>query len=338
MKSLQVRISEFGERIMSVKYNLLKELEKTDAFISGEEIAAQLGVSRAAVWKAIRQLKDEGFEIESVTGRGYRLVSPADTLNADEIKRHLNKAASKLEIVVLESVDSTNNEAKRMLAGGFDGQALIISNEQTGGRGRLGRSFYSPKNTGIYMSFLLKSDLKLVNAVSVTTAASVAVVKAIEKVTGIKAQIKWVNDVYIGEKKVCGILTEAISDFETATARNIIIGIGINITTENFPEEITKSAASLNFHVPVRNEIIAAAANEMIALADNLNDHSAFIDFYRRRSLVIGKEIDYYINGIKDCGTAIDIDDNGGLVVQKISGELITLSSGEVTVRLHNTD
>ncbi len=319
---------------MSIKSKILSKLEDQDDYISGEEIAVQLGVSRAAVWKAVRSLKDEGFEISSIRNRGYRLIAAADALSCDQIKTHMNTAASKLDLIVLESVDSTNNEAKRMLANGYEGRCLIVANEQTGGRGRLGRTFYSPKNTGIYMSFLFKTDLKLSDAVTVTTAASVAVVEAIESVTGIVPEIKWVNDVYVGEKKVCGILTEAVSDFETATARNVIIGIGINITTSDFPEELRVSASSLGVHTPVRNELIAATANKLVLFAKNLCDHSLFIESYRRHSLVVGREIDFYINGNKNTGTAESIDENGGLVVRLENGDMTTLSSGEVTVRL----
>ena len=122
---------------------------------------------------------------------------------------------------MLKSVDSTNNEAKRMTANGFRENALIVANEQTKGRGRLGREFYSPKNTGIYMSFLLSTDVKISDAVQITTATAVAVVRAIESLTDLRPMIKWVNDVYLGNKKVCGILTEAVTDFETGLVKAI---------------------------------------------------------------------------------------------------------------------
>ncbi|MBQ1546367.1 MAG: biotin--[Clostridia bacterium] len=314
-----------------LKDKIIHQLEISDDYISGETLAKQFGVSRAAIWKAVKSLKNDGCTIDSVPNRGYRLVRQSDSLNSDIIKENMNKRARSLALTVLETVDSTNNEAKRMLAGGFDGNALIIANEQTGGRGRLGRSFYSPKNTGIYMTFLLRSSLALSDAVTVTTAAAVAVARAVEAVTGINVQIKWVNDVYANGKKVCGILTEAVSDFETGIAKSIIIGIGINITTEHFPDGV--SASSLGTTAPVRNQVIAAVANELTAIYDALPDHSAFIEYYRNHSNIIGKEIDFYISNEKHTGKAVDIDEDGGLVVKLPDGGMTVLSSGEVSVR-----
>lgn len=314
---------------MALKDKIKSKLEGTEGYISGEDIAREFGVSRAAVWKAVKQLKDEGFGIDSVSNKGYRLVSPADTLSESEIKTDLDGRAKELRVVLLESVDSTNNEAKRLIANGEERDTLIVANEQTGGRGRLGRSFYSPKNSGIYMTLLLHTDLKLSDAVSVTTAASVAVVRAIESVSDIKPVIKWVNDVYVGEKKVCGILTEAVSDFETGTARCVIIGIGINITTSDFPDEVGGRAASIGASEPIRNKLIAHVANELLSI-----DRSSYIEFYRSHSMILGRGIDFYENNEKRSGTAVDIDELGGLVVKLPDGSLKTLSSGEVTIRL----
>ena len=303
-------------------------------FRSIRQLAAEFSVSRAAVWKAVKQLRSDGCVIDSVSNKGYRLLSPADPLSETAIRCDLNEYAKGLRLILLDTVDSTNNYAKRLIADGCTEDALIAANEQTDGRGRLGRSFYSPKNTGVYMTFLLHTDLKLADAVTVTTAASVAVVRAINKLTGKTPEIKWVNDVYLNGRKLCGILTEAISDFETGIARSLIIGIGINISTTDFPEEISDRAGSLGTDRPVRSALIAAVANELTALRKENFAGSSFIDDYKRRSMIVGKEIDFYINGAKQSGTAVDIDDKGGLMVRLCSGETITLSSGEVTVRL----
>ena len=320
---------------MALKDNILNKLQSSDSYTSGEELAKEFGVSRAAVWKAVRKLKEDGCYIDSVSNRGYRLLSPADSLNAEEISSLLKGSAKELKVILLESVDSTNNEAKRMLANGCTNSALIVANEQTSGRGRLGRSFYSPKNTGIYMSLLLHTDQRLSDAVCVTTAASVAVVKAIESVTDLKPEIKWVNDVYIGGQKVCGILTEAISDFETGTARSVIIGIGINISTSDFPEELNGKAASLGTKSPVRDRLIAATANELLSICADLPSRS-FIPFYKEHSMIIDRDIDFYENNVRRSGKATDINRDGGLVVLLPDGSTTTLSSGEVTVRLTN--
>lgn len=319
---------------MSLKNKILQHLElNADSYISGQELAEKFGVSRNAVWKTINQIKNDGYIIESVRNKGYCLSAQSDVLSINKIQSLLSENAQNIKLFVYESLDSTNNEAKRMISNGFKDTALIIANEQTGGRGRLGRSFYSPKNTGIYMSFIIHPQLNIADAVSVTTAASVAVVKAIENLTDIKPLIKWVNDVYIGEKKACGILTEAVTDFETGCAQSVIIGIGINTTTESFPTEIADRAGSVNFGGLTRNELIAAVANEMTEICANLSDKS-YIKDYRRHSLIIGKEIDFYINNEKQTASAVDIDDDGGLVVRLQSGEIKTLHSGEVTVRL----
>ncbi len=324
---------------MTLKEKILEKLSHSEDYISGQSLAEEFGVSRAAVSKAVKALRSDGYGVDSVNNKGHRLVFSADALNADAIRSQMNSDAQNLELFVLESVDSTNNEAKRMLADGFSDDALIVANEQTGGRGRLGRSFYSPKNTGIYMSFLYQSELKLSDAVTITTAAAVAVVRAIEAVTDIIPEIKWVNDVYANGKKVCGILTEAVSDFETGTAKSIIIGIGINITTENFPDDIKERAASLvstQTKKTLRNELIAQTANELTAIYRTLPDKSSFIGCYKDHSMIIGKEIDFYVNNNKQSGTAVDINDDGSLIVAMQDGSKITLSSGEVTVRLHS--
>ena len=319
---------------MVLKNKILEELENNrDKYVSGQALAKKFGVSRNAVWKAINLIKSDGYKIDSVNNKGYRIASPADVLSAERITDNMSENSKKLKLIVFDSVDSTNNEAKRMIADGFKENALVISNEQTKGRGRLGRDFYSPKNTGIYMSFIFHTYLKLSDAVSVTTAAAVAVVRAIEKLTDIKPQIKWVNDVYIGDKKACGILTEAVSDFETGSAQSVVIGIGINISTEEFPDEITETATSLNFNGLSRNNLIAAVSDELVEICSDLSNKS-YIDSYREHSLIIGKRIDFYRNNVRYGGTAVDIDSDGGLIVRLPNGETEVLNSGEVTVRL----
>ena len=317
-----------------LKNEILEELESNrEKYVSGQALAEKFGVSRNAVWKAIKLIKSDGYKIDSVNNKGYRLASSADILSAGKITENMSENSKKLKLIVFDTIDSTNNEAKRMIADGFRENALIVSNEQTNGRGRLGRDFYSPKNTGIYMSFVFHTDLKLSDAVSVTTAAAVAVVRAIERLTDIKPQIKWVNDVYVGDKKACGILTEAVSDFETGLAQSIVIGIGINISTEEFPDEINSTATSLNFSGLSRNNLIAAVCDELVEICSDLSDKS-YIESYREHSLIIGKEIDFYRNNVRHSATAVDIDSDGGLIVRFESGETEVLSSGEVTVRL----
>ena len=320
---------------MSLKDKILEELESnTDIYISGQTLAEKFGVSRNAVWKAMNQIKEDGCKVASVNNKGYRLLSKNDALSVEKISESMSEYSKKLELSVFDSIDSTNNEAKRMTANGFRGDALIVANEQTKGRGRLGRDFYSPKNTGVYMTFLFSTNIKLSSAVSVTTATAVAVVRAIESLTKAKPMIKWVNDVYIGDKKACGILTEAVTDFETGSVQSIIIGIGINISTEEFPEELGGVATSLNINGLSRNKLIAAISNELLEIRSDLSNKS-YIKAYREHSLIIGKSIDFYRNNIKYNAIAVDIDSDGGLIVKLPNGRTEVLSSGEVTVRLN---
>ena len=320
---------------MSLKEKILEELESnSDTYISGQTLAEKFGVSRNAVWKAMNQIKEDGCKVASVNNKGYRLLSKNEDLSVEKITENMSEYSKKLELSVYSSIDSTNNEAKRMVADGFRGDALIVANEQTKGRGRLGRDFYSPKNTGVYMTFLFSTDIKLSNAVSVTTATAVAVVRAIESLTKVKPMIKWVNDVYIGNKKACGILTEAVTDFETGFVQSIIIGIGINISTQEFPDELSYTATSLNINGLSRNKLIAAISNELLEIRSDLSNKS-YIKSYREHSLIIGKSIDFYRNNIKYNAVAVDIDGDGGLIVKLPNGRTEVLSSGEVTVRLN---
>ena len=214
---------------------------------------------------------------------------------------------------------------------------VVISEEQTGGKGRMGRSFYSPSNTGIYMSIILKPDLKITDSVLITTASSVAICKAIEKTTNIKPGIKWINDIILNNKKVCGILTEAATDFETGNIQYAIVGIGINFSTnkDDFPEEIKDIATSLfsdKKHMITRNNLCAEIINEILFLVKKLKNYD-FIKDYKKRSVILNKKITFTQNGVTSIGTALDINSDGSLLVKKVTGEIITLNTGEISIR-----
>ncbi|MCD7871975.1 MAG: biotin--[acetyl-CoA-carboxylase] ligase, partial [Clostridiales bacterium] len=210
---------------MELKKEVLSALSSCKRYISGEELAKQFGKSRAAVWKAVKALKKGGYIIDAVTNKGYILTEDNDILSAESIKQNMKH---KIDVLYYPSVDSTNSCAKSIAAGGDSRTLLITADEQTAGRGRQGKSFYSPPKTGIYMTLVIHPDLPLQNAVTATTAASVAVCRAVEKLTRLKPEIKWVNDVYLNGNKICGILTEAVSDFEAGIVTSVIIGIGMN--------------------------------------------------------------------------------------------------------------
>lgn len=311
---------------MSTKNDVLLELLNSNDYISGQELADKLCKSRAAVWKAVKSLISEGYEIDAVTNKGYKLVNNDDLVSAQSIKIHLKKD---IDVLYFSTVDSTNNYCKRLLADGRQGAFLVAADQQTAGRGRQGKSFYSPAGTGIYFSLVIRPETTLQNAVTATTAASVAVCKAIEKLTDKKPKIKWVNDVYLDGKKICGILTEAITNFEDGTVDSVIVGIGINISTSDFPEEI-EGAGCLNAQIS-RSRLVAETVNELMNIA--AGDYKSFIDYYRSHSLVIGEKIKFIQNGRVTPATAVSIDETGGLEVELENGERTVLRSGEISIR-----
>lgn len=323
---------------MSIKSDILKEFEKNKGeVISGSKLAKDLNVSRTSIWKHIEELRKDGYEITAVTNKGYSLSNDTDLISAEGIIPYLNEDYCNVPIYAYKTLESTNKTAKELTFKDAAHGTVIISEEQTAGRGRLGRSFYSPKNSGIYMSIILKPSLTIADSVLITTAASVAVCRAIEKTTGIEAKIKWINDIVLNNKKVCGILTEASTDFESGTIENIILGIGINFNTacEDFPDEIQNTAASLfskeNSKIS-RNVLCAAIINEVLSMSDNLKGLK-FIDEYKKRSIVLDKDIIFIRNGISTKAHAIDIQDDGSLVVEKEDGEITILNSGEISIR-----
>lgn len=315
---------------MALKEEVLKYLsDNSTEYISGEELAHSLGKSRTAVWKAIKLLQADGYRIDAVTNRGYMLDAGNDILNAQEIKKSLSFDC---RVEYYKTLDSTNNVAKRIIAEGEDDVLLVVGEEQTAGRGRQGKSFYSPGGTGIYMSLVVHPMIELQNAVTATTAAAVAVCRAIESLTDKKPMIKWVNDVYLNGKKICGILTEAVTDFETQTVSSIIIGVGINLTTKDFPRDV-QNASCLNADVK-RAELIVAVANELNRIVNS--GYGEFMEYYRAHSLVVGEDIVFIKNGVSTSARAVGIDDFGGLKVELADGTHYTLRSGEITVRKIN--
>lgn len=296
--------------------------------ISGQTLAKHLGVSRTAVWKAVKSLQKAGYGITAGPNRGYRLVEDREPLSADELTALLPG----LDLLVLESVDSTNNEAKRRLASGQQQPLLVTAETQTAGRGRQGKSFYSPDGTGVYLTLVVHPNAPILDAVSVTTRASVAVCRAIRSICPAEPEIKWVNDLYLNGKKICGILVEAVSDFETGITKSLVIGVGVNVSTSVFPDDLP-DAASLAMPGISRNRLIAEIVRELQRETADLQDRS-YLDDYRRWSLVLGKDVHYMRNDGTFCARAVEIDDNGGLIVEDEQGNRTTLQSGEISLRL----
>ena len=326
---------------MTVKNKVLHILEQNKGeSISGQELAEKIGVSRTAVWKAINSLKEEGYSIQGISNKGYLLSNSSDVLSAEGIKPYLKNEYKDIPITVYKTIGSTNTEAKLLAMQNALHGTIIMSEEQTEGRGRMGRNFYSPADSGIYLSIILKPKLNISDSVLITTAAAVAVCLAIDKFTHKDAKIKWVNDIFIDDKKICGILTEAVTDIESGTINSVIVGIGLNVKTEIFPEEIKEIAGSIfdtkdKDNSFIRNQLSAEVINNVLTVCNDLTNRS-FLKIYKERSMIIGEKIKYLKNNEWFEGYAEDIDEFGGLVVFHEDGHKEVLHSGEISVRKPN--
>ena len=227
---------------MSTKEKLLELLEENrEEYLSGEELAGTLAVSRAAVWKAVKSLQQEGYPIDAVTNRGYRLSRGGDRLSAPGIRKYLKGACRELPITVVEETQSTNTALRALAEAGAPEGTVYIAQSQTGGRGRMGRSFFSPAGTGLYLSLLLRpTTWEPARAAQLTAAAAAAMCEAIREVTGKEPGIKWVNDLLLDGKKVCGILTEASFSMESGVLEYAVLGLGVNVYPPEggFPKEL----------------------------------------------------------------------------------------------------
>lgn len=251
----------------------------------------------------------------------------AQKLICKEIQRHLNKQVS---VSVFESVDSTNNLAKKLLLSNAETPFLIAANNQTGGRGRQGKTFFSAQNGGIYMTLAVSSPE--LDSTFITAAAAVAVAKTLRDYKNLPFEIKWVNDIYLFGKKVCGILCEAVREPVSNTLKGYVIGIGINTDIENFPDEIKSTAASVSLEKGEKKLIAAEIANRLFTILSD-KCHS-FLKEYKEWSYVLGKDIIFYEKGIPNAAFAVSVDENGGLVVKLKNNEQRTLQGGEISLAL----
>lgn len=321
-----------------LKSKVLKVLEENKGkTVSGAEIAKTLNLSRTSIWKAINLLRDDGYTINAVTNKGYSLEDNTDIISKEGISLYLNKDFSNVDIYIYKTTSSTNEVAKKLALSGAKHGTVVISEEQTQGKGRMGRSFYSPANTGIYMSIILRPTLTAMDSVLITTSSSVAICDAIHKVTGIECQIKWINDIYINNKKIGGILTEASTNFESGTIDYLILGIGINFNNpkDDFPDNLKEIAGSLykgNSNGINRNMLCAEILNNILSIIPKIKDYD-FISEYKKRSIILNQEIMYISGGIYSKGKAIDINNDGSLVIKHDDGSIKILNSGEVSIR-----
>lgn len=317
---------------------VLALLKAGDAPCSGEGMSRTLGVSRAAVWKAVEALRQEGYVISSAPHRGYRLEDSPDLLSPGELAGALAGRTVGAALLCLDTVDSTNNELKRRADTAPDGLA-VLAQEQTGGRGRLGRSFVSPAGKGLYLSVLLRPQCVLADAGMLTAWTAVAVCRALERCCGVRAGIKWPNDIMLEGRKLCGILTELELEAETAALRHVIVGVGINVSQDvaDFGPEVAPVAISLAQalgRAPRRSQLAA----EVLSALDDLYrafpaQKADYLARYRALCVTAGRAVRVLRPGQVRTGTAEAVNEDFALLVRWDNGEQEALSSGEVSVR-----
>ena len=305
--------------------------------ISGGQIARELGITRAAVHKSVEALRQEGWKIDAVVGCGYCLHTACDIVSETGIRKGL-KTNSTRDIKLFDNVGSTNDVVKEYAAQGAEEGLLVVARSQTCGKGRRGRSFFSPDDNGIYMSLLLRPQTDAEVSLFLTVCAAVAVCRAVDAVTGKMAQIKWVNDIYFEGKKLCGILTEAAVEVESGSLDYAVLGIGINVAPPagGYPPELQGRAVSVEEMAPeagpVKNRLIAAVVNEFESLYRSFEKKN-FMEEYKTRSCIIGKNITVLSAECAENAEVLDIDGEARLVVRMENGEVRKLNSGDVSIR-----
>lgn len=320
---------------MTIKQQVLKALVKNmGKSVSGEQLSKELFCSRNAVWKAIKSLENDGYEIEATTNKGYCLKNENVTFSSVLVEKYLK---TECKVIVLDDIDSTNNYLKKLAEDGEKENTVVIAKHQSGGKGRMGRSFFSPKS-GLYMSILLRPNFSAEKSLFITTATAVAVSDAIDSLSDKSSSIKWVNDVFIDSKKVCGILTEASIDFETGGLSYAVVGLGVNLyhPADGFPEDI-KNIAGTVFDSEISGDEKAKFAAEIINGFFNIYnnfENSDFMKKYKSKSFILGKKINVIKGDKKIPATAIDIDDEARLLVEYETCERESLFSGEVSIKL----
>lgn len=322
---------------MTVKHKVLTFLEeRRGEFISGTKMAQEIGVSRNAVWKAIKELEMDNYQIEALKNKGYSLSETSDKLSLQSVKAHLPNLNIN-SIYYFETIDSTNTKAKELALQGAAHGTVVIANEQTKGRGRYGKVFDSPKESGIYMSIILKpSEIKAIPIPMMTAYTAVLVSEILTKFSGENVGIKWVNDLFLEDKKIAGILTEAVSNLETGLIDWIVVGVGINITTKEseFSEEVKEKATALfseKTSLTNRSEIIAEIIRNFLSPISS-RSILEIMDIYREKSVVIGRYVE--VKHGKDNYEAFveTILDDGTLVLLLENGQRKEVKYGEVSL------
>lgn len=320
-----------------MKEKILTCLREAEGFVSGQELCEQMGVSRTAVWKWMKALQEEGYVIEAVKNRGYHLVSSPDSIKEEEIRSFVHTQWLGKQLYSAETVDSTNTWAKRLAEDGAAHGTVVVADEQTGGKGRRGRSWVTPKGTTIAQTKLLKPGMPPERASMLTLVEGLSVAQAIERLYGLPVGIKWPNDVVIRGKKVCGILTEMSAQVDYINY--IVIGTGINTNIKSFPEELEDKATSLALelgHEVKRAELIGVLLECFERDYDSFRktwDLSGLLEEYNQILVNRDAEVRVLQPGAEYTGIARGIDCMGNLLVDKADGSVEKVYAGEVSVR-----
>ena len=322
--------------MVMTKDRVLALLKGAGDYFSGEEMSRQLHVSRAAVHMAVKQLRGEGYEVLSATNRGYRLACAPDRLSMGEILPWLPAGRAE-RVRFFESLESTNTYLRRET--GAPGGTVAVAGAQTGGRGRQGRGFYSPKDMGVYLSMLVRPEVSHADTAGVSACAAIAVAEAIEAVAGVRPGVKWVNDLMLGGRKVCGILTEMAVEAETGRVEHLIVGAGVNVgqAPGDFPEALREIATSVRAFTGAGVDR-GRLAGEMIARLDALfsgwpDNRQAYLDAYRRDCVTLGREVVITQGESVRHAFAEGLGDDFSLIVRFPDGRREALNYGELSVR-----
>ncbi len=344
---------------MTTDAKILSALRENSDGVSGAQLAEQLDISRAAIWARIEELRQVGYDIEASPHFGYKLVNSPDALHADDLLARLQMrwgerprepqtlsgkrlagtlAPPKIigrDIRVFEQTTSTNDVIEKLARDGVKEGVVVFAESQTKGRGRLGRKWISPERKGLWFSILLRPDLRPQETTQLTVASATALRRAIQSETGLKAEIKWPNDILVGGKKVAGILTELSAELDKV--RHVILGIGVDVNLNEFPAELKKIATSLKIEA---GEMISRAELATAILRELDTDYAkicsgkftAVADEWEDRCATIGRNVTVHIGGRKLCGCAESLDDDGALLLRTEHGRLERITGGDVTL------
>ena len=320
-----------------MKSEILRLLKESNTYISGQQLCEQFQVSRTAVWKVIDQLKKEGYQIEAVRNKGYRLIDSPDVMSKAEIESLMDTKWAGSNVVYYDEIDSTNNRAKKAGDNKAPHGTLFVADMQVAGKGRRGRVWQSPAGSSIYMTILLYPEISPLKAPQLTLVMAIAVAEGIKEVTGLDTKIKWPNDIVVNGRKICGILTEMSTEIDYIN--HVVIGAGINVNQDDFPEDIRKTASSLKMELGKqvkRSELIAAIMKSFekdYEIFVKTEDLSGLQELYNSMLVNLDRDVKVLEPGNEYEAHALGINKTGELIVRTAEGEEKEIYAGEVSVR-----